>query len=81
MLILKKIWKYLVAGILGILAGFALFFRRGRDPEIIENTPLDPLVDSAEAKVDEINKKLQDLDDNGVSDLSPEEVVEYWNKQ
>lgn len=81
MSLLKKIGSYIIAGIVGIFAGFVLFFRSKKDSEIIENTPLDPLVENKEKNLDDINKELQKLDDEGVSDMSPEDVVDYWNRQ
>lgn len=73
---------YIVLGVLAALLGFKFFGKSKGDPDVAKKDQ--ELVSNAKKLLEQIlgtDKKLEDLEKNGVEAKSDEEVVDYWDKE
>lgn len=72
---MNKIWGFVLAFVAGVIAVFAWKSRTNSYPD---QSPFDDSIDSIQDDLADIAKKEEDLKENGVEDLTPEEEINYW---
>lgn len=59
---------------------WAKFVRPDGEIDPAFKDPFEPLVDKHIGVLEELDVKIEELHENGVEDLTDEEVVSYWEK-
>lgn len=67
----------IVTLLIGALATFFLFFKRGNKDFDAKEADLQDKIDNIKKEVDKIDKQL----DNKVGELNDEQVVDYWKNK
>lgn len=76
---MKQFFGYIAAGIGTIVFVILAFFGNKKDNPPAEPTELDERAEELEAKIEDIEKKEEKLKEEGVEDLDPADVVDYWD--
>jgi predicted peroxiredoxin len=74
---IKKYWGYFATFLMGVLA---LFFATRTNNSGTGQNPITALKEEKKEEIKQIDEKLEDLKENGVKDMSDQEVVDYWKK-
>ena len=73
---MKKLLGGLLAIFTAIISIFYLFSNKSKPGELPKNEEKEDLKN----EIKDIEKKEQDLKENGVKPMSPEETLKYWEK-
>lgn len=79
-----KIKFYLLTALATLGAAFMLWLKFLKPNDEIDpafRDPFEPLVTHHEDELHELDIELNELKENGVDDLTDDEVVDYWSKQ
>lgn len=72
---IKKIWIYIATFVAGIVAVLAV---KSNYESFEDESPHDAGIKRLEDNIEVIDEKLEDIKENGVDDLNPQDTVDYW---
>jgi len=82
---IKSILAIIVSGIVGVL-GILFFINKNKMDELVEKTDEveKKLVEKevvAKTKSEELKDEIDELEEEGVEDLSDDDIEDYWNSE
>ena len=71
---IKSILAIIVSGIVGVL-GILFFINKNKMDELVEKEVV------AKTKSEELKDEIDELEEEGVEDLSDDDIEDYWNSE